>query len=194
MKPVLAVLQLSDSFGDQWTRLAATAGAEVRCVGSAAALASATGVCGLLVAAGGVEADAFAVLRAAEARQRLETVVVGAETEHRLPVALVRAGARNYFALPGELSGVRSWMVECAERALRAVRTQDLAAAQRTQYDFSRMVGESLAFRAALERAGKVIPRGSATVLVTGRRGRGRNCWHRPSTTTAPARRSRSWR
>jgi DNA-binding NtrC family response regulator len=174
MTPVLAVLQLSDSFADQWARLAATAGAEVRRGGSLAELGSLAEVCGLLVAAGGVEADAFAVLGEAAVREAPEVAVVGAETEYRLPVALVRAGAADYFALPADLSGVRSWMLECAERVLRAARVDELARSRRAQYDFSRMVGESPSFRAALERASRVIPRGAATVLITGETGTGK--------------------
>ena len=174
MTPVLAVLQLSDSFADQWARLAATAGAGIRCGGSLAELGSLADACGLLVAAGGVEADAFGVLQEAAVREGPPAVVVGAETEYRLPVALVRAGAADYFALPADLSGLRSWMVECAERVLRAVRVDELARAQRAQYDFSRMVGGSPAFRAALERASRVIPRGTATVLITGETGTGK--------------------
>jgi DNA-binding NtrC family response regulator len=174
MNPVLAVLQLSDSFADQWARLAATAGASVRCGRSLAELGSLDDACGLLVAAGGVEADAFAVLAEAAVRDGPPTVVVGADTEYRLPVALVRAGAADYFALPPDLGGLRGWMVECAERVLRAGRVEELARAQRAQHDFSRMVGESPAFRAALERASRVIPRGSATVLITGETGTGK--------------------
>ena len=174
MTPVLAVLQLSDSFADQWARLAATAGASVRCGRSLAELGSLDDACGLLVAAGGVEADAFAVLAEAAVRDGPPAVVVGADTEYRLPVALVRAGAADYFALPPDLGGLRGWMVECAERVLRARRVEELARAQRAQHDFSRMVGESPEFRAALERASRVIPRGSATVLITGETGTGK--------------------
>ena len=47
MTPVLAVLQLSDSFADQWARLAATAGASVRCGRSLAGLGSLDDACGL---------------------------------------------------------------------------------------------------------------------------------------------------
>jgi DNA-binding NtrC family response regulator len=172
--PVLAVLQLSDSFADQWARLAATAGTTVRCGGSVAELGRLPDACGILVAAGGVEVDAFGVLPELRGNGGPQVAVVGAETEYRLPVSLVRAGASNYFALPGDLSGLRSWMVECAERVLRCARVQALARAQREQYDFSLLVGESPAFRAALDRAAKVIPRGSATVLITGETGTGK--------------------
>ncbi|MET0400227.1 MAG: sigma-54 dependent transcriptional regulator [Longimicrobiaceae bacterium] len=175
MTPIVAVLQMSDSFVDLWARLAATAGADVRRGRSLAEVGSLADACGLLVAAGGVEADAFGVLQEAAVREGPPAVVVGAETEHRLPVALVRAGAADYFALPAELSGVRSWMVECAERVLRADRVEELARAQRARFDFSRMVGESPAFRAALERASRVIPRGAATVLITGETGTGKD-------------------
>ncbi len=172
MTPTLVVLKLSDSFEDQWERLAATAGADVRFVATAAECPG--DASGLLVAAGGVETEAFGVLREPAVRGGPEVVVVGAETEYRLPVSLVRAGAADYFALPADLSGLRSWMVECAERSLRALRVEELTRAQRAQYDFSRMVGESPSFRAALDRASRVIPRGAATVLVTGETGTGK--------------------
>jgi len=174
MTPTLVVLKLSDSFEDQWSRLAATTGADVRFVASAAELECPGDACGLLVAAGGVETEAFGVLREPTVRGGPQVVVVGAETEYRLPVSLVRAGAADYFALPADLSALRSWMVECAERTLRTVRVEELTRAQRAQYDFSRMVGESPVFRAALDRASRVIPRGAATVLVTGETGTGK--------------------
>ena len=175
MTPTLAVLQLSDSFADQWTKLAASAGASVHLARSLAELGSLASACGLLVAAGGTEAEALEVLRGVPAGEGLKVAVVGAETEYRLPVALVVAGADNYFALPGDLSGLRSWIVECAERSLRVERIRELAEAQREQYDFSRMVGRSAVFRRALTQAAKVIPRGSATVLITGETGTGKD-------------------
>lgn len=175
MTPVLAVLQLSDSFGEQWEKLAASAGAAVRPVTSPVEPEALASTCGLLIAAGGVEAEAMEVLRGASPEARLPTAVVGAETEYRLPVALVRAGADGYFALPGDLSGLRAWIVECAERSLRTERVRELAEAQREQYDFSQMVGRSAVFRAALARAAKVIPRSGATVLITGETGTGKD-------------------
>ena len=101
-------------------------------------------------------------------------LVVGAQAEHRLAAALVRAGAADYFALPGDLEALRAAV---AERARRLKARQDggkLAAAERQTFDFRRIIGRSPQIRAALERAARIIPRDRATVLITGETGTGK--------------------
>ncbi|HEX2094297.1 MAG TPA: sigma-54 dependent transcriptional regulator [Longimicrobiaceae bacterium] len=175
MKPIVAVLQLSDSFADEWIKLAVSAGAEACVIRSGAELTGLVGICGIVVGAAGVEAEAMSALAELTSRTSIEAAVVGAETGHRLPVALIQAGASSYFALPDDLSALRSWIVERTERVLHIERARALTAVQRAQYDFSRLVGESTPFRAALERAEKVIPHGSTTVLITGETGTGKD-------------------
>ncbi|HEX2203255.1 MAG TPA: sigma 54-interacting transcriptional regulator, partial [Longimicrobium sp.] len=49
-----------------------------------------------------------------------------------------------------------------------------LAAAERSAFDFSRIIGKSPQLRAALDRAARIIPRDRATVLITGETGTGK--------------------
>ncbi|HEX2190781.1 MAG TPA: sigma-54 dependent transcriptional regulator [Longimicrobiaceae bacterium] len=174
MQPVLALLPRSDSFSDLWPRLAALSGTELRRVSAPADLAGVQGVCALVVAAGGEETRLQGLF--AELREGAfpPTAVVGAETDYRVAVALLQMGAADYFALPDELGALRAWIVERAEVVTSRRNAQALAESQRRKYDFSRIAGRSPELQAALDRAARVIPSASATVLVTGETGTGK--------------------
>jgi len=137
-------------------------------------LPGAAEVCGTILALGGEESAATEVVEEARAHGFGELVVVGAAVDHRPAVAAVRAGAANYFALPPDLEALRSWAVERVQRARSRERAAALTAHERARYDFSKLVGESGPLRAALERAARIIPRGGATVLITGETGTGK--------------------
>ena len=59
----------------------------------------------VLVLGGGVETDAIDLIT--ELDKSNAVLLVGASTDHRLGSAAVRAGARDYFALPGDLDTLR---------------------------------------------------------------------------------------
>ncbi len=173
MTPTLGVFALSDSFERVWPELAASAGAELRLLTRAADLPAA-GLCGLVIAAGGLEAKAETLLRELQAAGLPDTVIVGAQVDGRLALRLGRAGAADVFVLPDDLTLLRNWVAERVDRSVAAARAQELAAAERETYDFSRMIGNSPGLCAALSVAAKVIQRGSATVLITGETGTGK--------------------
>ena len=170
---VLRVLALTDSFAQVWPELAGWAGAELHLEPWPARFRGGE-ACATILAAGGAEDMILDAVVEAIGHGATELVVVGAEHHHRPAVAALQAGAVNYFALPDELEALRGWVLERAQRALDRERASVLAARERSRYDFSRLIGESEELRAAISRVARIIPRGRATVLITGETGTGK--------------------
>lgn len=170
--PSLTVLQLSSSFSTVWSSLASDAALRIHDVHEVADLGRRAGTIAI-VAAGGEEERIEALLRASPV-PGLEIAVVGAVASHRLAVRVMRAGATEYFALPQDLDLLQSWVRERAERQRARANATAFAAGERTKYTFDGILGDSPALRAALDRASRVIPHGSVTVLITGETGTGK--------------------
>jgi len=168
-RPVLAVLRRSDAFEEVWARLAEEAGAELRLSAEGAELSPLAAAAAVLVVAAGEEGRAAEWVRELRSLGAPDPAVVGADDGHRAAVSALGGGASEYFALPGDIGLLREWL---AERC--AVRDAGAATAQRERYDFSALVGESPELKAALERAARLIPHGSATILITGETGTGK--------------------
>jgi DNA-binding NtrC family response regulator len=166
-------IQLSDSFERLLADEARSRGLELvtRSAMDTAELARAAAV---ILVAGGVEQDATSLLEDARAATTAPLIVVGATTEHPLVVTLVRAGAHDYFALPGDVHRLGVWFDEIKRQQTARTDAAAHAERERASYDFSRMIGESPELRAALQRAARIIPRGDATVLITGETGTGK--------------------
>src|SRR5205823_13785623 len=94
--------------------------------------------------------------------------------DHRLAVTLVRAGAASYFALPEDVALLSSWLRERAEALRAETRRLDFVAAESSKFRFEGVLGESATLRAALDRAARIIPHASVTVLLTGETGTGK--------------------
>ncbi len=171
---MLAVLARSEAFAAFWAELARSAEAELRVVDSTADLPPAAQLCGTILVLAGEESAAGELVEEARARGAGDIVVVGAAVDHRPAVAAIRAGAANYFALPPDVEALRSWAIERAQRLRGRERAAALAAHEQARYDFSRLVGESAPLRQALDRAARIIPHGTATVLITGETGTGK--------------------
>lgn len=174
MRSHLSVLARSDSFSEFWPKLANTAKADLVVADSVAELLAAGEPIGLLVAAAGAEYEVMEDVEELAAKFFAPICVVGAATEHRLPISLLRAGADDYFALPDDIGALRSWTVERAERSVTVERVEAFVAEHRQRYDFSRMIGESPCLADALKRASRVIPFTTSTVLITGETGTGK--------------------
>ncbi|MDQ3389708.1 MAG: sigma 54-interacting transcriptional regulator [Gemmatimonadota bacterium] len=172
--PILLVLPHSDSFSALWAELAEEAGAELRLLGAAEDAAPTPEVLALILSVAGVEEEAEGLLRILPRGEGLTPLVVGSAPDHRLAARLTRAGAGDYFALPGDLEALRGELAERVRRREQRVAGERLAAAERASFDFGRIVGSSVALRAALERASRVIPHARATVLLTGETGTGK--------------------
>ena len=171
---MLAVLARSEAFAAFWPELARSAAAELRLAASVGELPLAGEACGTILALAGEESAAGELVEEARAHGVGEIVVVGAAVDHRPAVAAIRAGAADYFALPPDAEALRGWAVERAQRQRGRARAAALTAHEQARYDFSLLVGESAPLRQALDRAARIIPRGTATVIITGETGTGK--------------------
>ena len=170
--PTLHLLSLSDSFDAVWPELAAESGLTLVPVPEASVFPGLTS--GLaIVNGGGVEETLPEVLRRV-ATGAVEVVAVGALPSHRLAVQVVRAGAAEYFALPDDVSALRAWLRDRAERLAARDRRTSFASREGAKYRFEGMIGGSEALRTALDRAARVIPHGGVTVLIAGETGTGK--------------------
>jgi DNA-binding NtrC family response regulator len=168
----LRVLALTDSFHAEWAGLAAANGLALMHVTEPAALEPRRGAV-TVVSAAGDESLLEPVLRQMPHDVRL-VAAVGAVADHRLAAALVRAGVDDYFALPQDLPHLSSWLRESAARIKADSDASAFADAERAKLHFDGILGESPALQAALDRAARVIPRPSVTVLITGETGTGK--------------------
>ena len=114
--PVIAVIQLTDSFRQIWAEIAASAGATPLFMDCASLDESRAAV--VVIAAGGMESQAFHSLRdARQSQPGVPVAVVGALHDHRVALALVKAGADEYFALPGDIDELSRWLEHELQRS-----------------------------------------------------------------------------
>ena len=172
--PMLAVLQRGESFAAVWRELAEAAGARLEFASEAAGLESLAFACAVVAAVPGEEEEAPDRVRSLEAAGARDVAVAGAAPEHRLAVAALRAGAAEYFALPGDLPALRAWVLDRVTAARARTAAAELAVEERERFDFSALIGESTELKEALRVASRVIPRGNATVLLRGETGTGK--------------------
>jgi DNA-binding NtrC family response regulator len=166
----LTILQLSDSFSAAWPALASEHGWSLRILERGDTAASDIPD---IVAAGGDERELPIVLRELGPAAS-DVAAVGALASHRVAVAAVRAGAGEYFALPGDLDLLRAWLRERAERDSTRAHRKRFAESERGRYSFAGIQGTSPALLRALARAERVIPHDRVTVLLCGETGTGK--------------------
>ena len=171
MSDTLVVYSETDTFRDYWSELAAAAELELEVAND---LAEAAGAAILVLSCAGAETRAAALVRDARAVAHDSLIVVGTEASHRLAAEVVRAGAQDYFVLPDDAEALRDDVQARAETARGSRARAELVALEQRDYDFSQIVGQSRAVREALDRAARIIPRGNATVLITGETGTGK--------------------
>lgn len=174
MPSFLLVLSLSDSFSELWSKLAESTGTRLRTASTMSELGVLDDACALLLAAGGAEKEVPAALDGLLRLNAPAIGVIGVESDHRLAISMIRAGADNYFALPTDLGALRGWLTEQVDLDVGSSRSALVAAEGRVQYDFSRIIGRSPAIVDALQRASRIIPTATATVLITGETGTGK--------------------
>ena len=170
--PTLTVLALSDSFSSLWPALATECGLGLSMADDPSALDQASGTVALVSGAGAEDGLVDAVRRAAGGA--VEIGAIGSIESHRLAAEAVRAGAADYFALPGDHDLLRSWLRERAEALRSRLRRSEFAAGEGRKYRFDGILGDSPALQVALDRAARVIPHPSVTVLLTGETGTGK--------------------
>ena len=170
---VLIVVTATDSFSAVWPRLAEELGCVLRVVSAPEEAPGAEAFACILSVPGEEEAGEGGVHALAAAGVE-EPLVVGSRAEHRLALAIVQAGAADYFALPGDLAQLRGALEERKRAMESRDAREELARSQRRSFDFSRVIGRSPLLRAALERAARIIPHDRAAVLLTGETGTGK--------------------
>ena len=168
MKTVsVAIVRLSEAFGDFWHDLANDLGfepcflddGETRVPRDAAAV---------IVAAGGVETDALLWLDGCDVGAA-PILVVGADPKRRIAVQIVSAGASDYLALPDEVELLRNAVSECVERQ-RSKAERDEEAGQVDTEAFAEIAGESPALKEVLWLAARLLPHRDATAGAVARR------------------------
>jgi DNA-binding NtrC family response regulator len=169
----LTVLSATDSFASLWGELAKEVECDLRLITVPSEAAGSQSLTCILSVAG-VEEEAESYLRALAAAGVEGVLTVGARAEHRLALAVVHAGAADYFALPGDLPLLRGVLERLHQRVQNRGAREQLGRTQRDSFDFSRIIGRSPLLRAALDRAARIIPHDRATVLLTGETGTGK--------------------
>jgi DNA-binding NtrC family response regulator len=176
----LALLVWSDSFATLWPELATASQCSLRRFPATAdglAAWSAAHASVHVMAAGGAEHEALHALQSVTTPPSL--AVVGAVTDHRVAVTAIRAGAHEYFALPGDVDALRHWVIDIARREAEQRQGSAFASREGVKYAFDGILGTSAPLRAALSRAARVIPHGTVTVLLTGETGTGKELFAR---------------
>jgi DNA-binding NtrC family response regulator len=174
----LTVLTLTDSLAEWWPSLAADAGLAPRVVPmTAAAVAPTLAPDEIVVVSGAGQEDAIEpLLRTLGLRAggHADVAAVGTLPDHRLAVALMRAGAEAYFALPADRALLAAWVRERADRRRQAATGDAFSRREAAKYSFDGVLGDSAALKAALERVGRIIPHRNVTVLLQGETGTGK--------------------
>ncbi|HKE90965.1 MAG TPA: sigma-54 dependent transcriptional regulator [Gemmatimonadales bacterium] len=169
----LVVLALSNSFGELWPLLADELGVALVTRGANEPALPADPIA-IVVAAGGVEAEAGALIERLGPRRDTPLLVAGASLSHRVAAQVLAAGASDYFALPDDRDALRGALRTALERRRAARDRQALATLEGQAHAFREIVGTSAALRATLERAARTLPFADATVLITGETGTGK--------------------
>ena len=169
----LTVVELTDSFNDLWPEIAERIGVDLHRLAAPEPVRDSPSVAVVLACAGD-EMHAIDHLHRAQRSGISAPIVVGAEADHRLAVELMRRGATAYYALPMDASRLEAQLDHRLESETRSAPSARRSEFDRARYDFSAILGEDPALKAALDRTVRVIPGGRATVLITGETGTGK--------------------
>ncbi|HEX4685075.1 MAG TPA: sigma-54 dependent transcriptional regulator [Gemmatimonadaceae bacterium] len=184
MTDTLLVLALSESFSEFWPRLAAAAGMRFEPAGDARGFARRDAVG---IVAGGGEEDRLETAFRDLQSPTFEVAAVAAQADHRLVARVLRAGAAEFFLLGQDSDALTQWVAERRD-ALADRRDRRSVGAEGTAYDFSNILGESAALKAALDQAARIIPHPGVTALITGETGTGKELMARALHDNGPRR------
>lgn len=167
------VVKLSESFAGSVAALGAAAGLEVRerAPGDEGPFEQAAGC---LVLAGGAEPDGLDWLVRTGAGSALPVYLVGSTPDHRLAVGAVTRGARDYFALPGDLEVFQRTLERLARDSAISAEQESFARAEQDSLGFGAMIGTSAALATTLAHARRVAAIRDVTVLIGGETGTGK--------------------
>ncbi len=173
----LLIVRLTDSFSDFWLVLAKELEvplAEWRPAEGEPPATPPPGAAVVLIAAGGSEPDLPSFINRLSVPSDIPIAAVGAATSHRVAAQAVGAGAADYFALPEDRDALRDFVAAALSRRRAMVARASLVHLEAEAHAFREIIGASVAWRATLERAARVLPHADATVLITGETGTGK--------------------
>ncbi len=124
------MVQLSEAFEDYWLELTRDLGAELRVVEDPEACTVDPDVAAVVVSAGGVEGEAVDWLESHTGHPGVPYLAVGSDTGHRTAARLLRAGAGDYVALPGDVEVLRNALGSAVERRRGVLRRAAQRAAE----------------------------------------------------------------
>jgi len=166
----LSVVVISAAFGEFWNDLAADLGVVIDLVEPAADVKPQPGTVAVIVAAGGAERDAIQWLGSHRVPRGVPALVVGTDPGRRIAMQLVTRGANDYFALPDDLEVFRN----AVSAAVNAGRARTAEGDDGNDDAFAALVGESPALKKELARAARLLPHRSASALLVGETGTGK--------------------
>lgn len=172
MPHAVAVVAVSDSFGEVWPRLIAALGAECVTLDSAGGLGGVPAPAAAVVCGAGRETAALDAVRGVRSAG-VPVCLVGTEGSHVLARQARAAGGDDYFVFPAEVGELRAWLQGQLSRAtLRGLgEARELA----RPAAFGRLLGESRGLRQVLRSAELLSDSGSSTILITGETGTGKD-------------------
>ncbi len=175
MKEVgILVVQLTDAFREFWVELSSDLGVDLRILEDRDTYTFEPDVAAVVVSAGGAEGEAVDWLESHTSYPGIPYLAVGVDTGHRTAARLVRAGAGDYVALPGDVEILRNALAAAVERRLSALRRAAQRAAESKNEAFAEIIGESTVLKGALSRAARILAHSDATVLIAGETGTGK--------------------
>lgn len=170
MRSTVAIIAVTDSFSGIWQTLVESAGATCLVVETAAELRENVAPCAAVVV--GVGDDAGSLRAVSElARGGLRNVVaVGVDCDWQDVRPLLKAGASDFFELPGAVAELREWLVGRIAESLPGTVSKRGPAPP-----FDRLLGDCRAFRDVLLAAETFSASGAATILLNGETGTGKD-------------------
>jgi DNA-binding NtrC family response regulator len=169
----IAVVQLSDSFRLTLGDLARDLRASVVEWIPEGDPGIPTGTAVLVLLAGGSESGALDLLSELPV-DLVPCYVIGAAADHRIAAAMVQRGARDYFALPGDLDLLRRSLEREGRQLEGRIQAGRFAEEERRTHGFETILGKSAALRQSLDQAARVAVHRDVTILIGGETGTGK--------------------
>ena len=172
-QPNVIMVELSPSFADSVRTLLGEAGFAVRprSLDEDGALPPANAC---LVLAGGAEPDGLDWIDRHRSPAGPPMILVGAASDHRLAIGALARGARDYFALPGDLDVFRRALERLARDSNAAVAAEGFAKAEQEVVGFGALIGGSPSLQATVVQARRAAAIRDVTVLIGGETGTGK--------------------
>jgi DNA-binding NtrC family response regulator len=171
-RPTLLVVRVTDAFAEIWEGLAEALGVSLRLVRPEDAGSLGSGVGAVVLAAGGAERKAADWLERGPLARAPSVAVVGADPGRRAAALLVRAGAADYFALPGDVELLRGFLSNAIAEFRAGPRRNGDGGVVSAAFDG--VVAESRAMRTVLAQADRLAHHSDSAALLVGETGTGK--------------------